>query len=249
VNHTRAAHRRLERLAFRARPSLETIEFDGWILRFADGYTKRANSVNPHFGSTLPVSEKIAQCEALYAERELPTIFRLTPFSQPEALDRQLAGVGYRLLDRSLVLTCRPMQRPAPGPGSVRHVPRDEWLATFDRLHRLEPTDRAVHRRIVETAEGSSCFAQIDEDGESVSCGLGVLVEDAVGLFDLFTAPDRRRCGHGGTVVASIVRWACRHGARTAYLQTHSRNNPALRLYERLGFALAYPYWYRMAEP
>ena len=46
------ANRGLERLTFRARPSFETVEVDGWILRFTDGYTKRANSVNPHFGST-----------------------------------------------------------------------------------------------------------------------------------------------------------------------------------------------------
>jgi len=114
-------HRRLERLAFRARPALETIEIDGWVLRFAGGYTKRANSVNPQFSSTLPAEEKIARCESEYRARGLPTIFRLTPFSQPPELDEILERSGYTLLDRSVVLTA-PLDRPFPSSDEVRSV-------------------------------------------------------------------------------------------------------------------------------
>ena len=46
-------HRRLEEVAMNAWPALQQMLFDGWILRFAQGYTKRANSVHPLFESHL----------------------------------------------------------------------------------------------------------------------------------------------------------------------------------------------------
>ena len=241
------ANRRLERILFRARPSLDTVEYDGWILRFADGYTKRANSVNPHFGSSLPVSEKIARCEAFYHERGLPTIFRLTPFSQPADLDRALERAGYALLDRSLVMTAHLGRLPDPDADAVSHVPGDAWFAAFDRLQPLNPAERSTHRRIAEAARADRCHAIVRRDGEPIACGLGVLVADTICLFDLHTAEAERRRGHGTAIVGSILRWAHRRGARTVALQVHSENEPAHRLYRSYGFAVAYRYWYRNA--
>ena len=242
------ANRCLERILFRARPSLESVEYDGWVLRFADGYTKRANSVNPHFGSSLPVSEKIARCEAFYRERGLPTIFRLTPFSQPADLDRALERAGYAPLDPSLVMTAHLGHLPAPDVDAVLHVSGDAWFAAFDRLCRLDPADRPTHRRIVGAARADRCYAIARRDAEPIACGLGVLVEDAICLFDLHTAEAGRRRGHGTAIVGSILRWAHRRGARTAALQVHSENGPATRLYRGFGFEVAYRYWYRIAR-
>ena len=246
MTNSEDSNRRLERLAFRTRPSLETVEYDGWVLRFADGYTKRANSVNPHFGSTLPASTKIAQCEALYRERGLPTIFRLTPFSQPTVLDQVLASVGYSMVDRSLVMTASIDRVQDLDINSVVHAEGDTWLAAFDQLCRLKPFEQAAHRRIVEAKRETQCFAMIEQGGSPIACGLGVLVDDAVGLFDLFTSEAHRRNGHGAAIVGSILYWAHRQGGRTGFLQVHSQNTPARRLYEQFGFEVTYPYWYRV---
>lgn len=59
---------------------LSTLLYDGWVLRFADGYTKRANSVNPIHYSTLDLNEKIDVCEKIYLNNNMPTIFKITPF-------------------------------------------------------------------------------------------------------------------------------------------------------------------------
>ena len=67
-----AEYLRLEHLALRAWPALEDIEYDGWRLRAAQGYTGRANSVAPLGPGTRPLDEKIALCEAWYGERNLP---------------------------------------------------------------------------------------------------------------------------------------------------------------------------------
>ncbi len=246
MNRSATECQRLERTMFVARPALESIEDDGWVLRFADGYTKRANSVNPHFGSTRSVVEKIAHCEAQYAKRGLPTIFRLTSFSRPRELDRVLAEAGYRELDRSLVLRASLDRPPDRTLHDVRCVSADAWFAAFDLLRTPDRTLRRVHRQIVEAADGERLYALIEQAGRPVACGLGVLVKDAVGLFDLFTAKEHRRQVLGSAVVGAILAWAAGYGARTAFLQVHSENEAAVRLYERFGFTIAYPYWYRI---
>ena len=87
--------RRIEEASLRAWPAHADTDFDNWRLRFADGYTKRANSITPLGRSNLPLEDKLATCERLYAERGLPAIFRLTPFA-PEGLDEVLERRGYR---------------------------------------------------------------------------------------------------------------------------------------------------------
>jgi len=242
-----SGYRNLERVAYRAWPSEETVEYDGWILRSCGGYTKRANSVNPHFGSTLPVHTKISHCEAFYAERGLPPIFRLTPFSRPEELDSVLAATGYTTLDPTLVMAS-PLDRiPKADSAEVRFPAAAEWLSAFEHLRGLPAEQCAPHRRIVEAAEGERLFALVQAGDAVVACGLGILIEDIVGLFDLFTAESHRRRGHGRAVVHAILQAAKTADARRSFLQVHSKNETAHRLYARFGFETAYPYWYRIA--
>ena len=70
---------RLEEVSLNSWPVLQQILFDGWILRFSRGYTKRANSVNPLFGSSMDVDEKVDVCEKLYAEKGSILSFVLRP--------------------------------------------------------------------------------------------------------------------------------------------------------------------------
>lgn len=237
---------RVEKLLLRSWPSAEMVEYDGWILRASGGYTKRANSVNPHFGSSLPLQEKLDHCEGFFAARGLPSIFRLTPISQPTGLDGFLEQRGYTTLDPTFVMTGPVRHLPASGTRAVRSAPAEAWHAAFGSLRALPPERREHHRWIVDHADGESLFALIEQDGRPTACGLGVLVEDALGLFDLLTAEVHRRQGLGTSVLGHVLEWASTRGARTAYLQVHSQNDAAVALYRRLGFEVAYPYWYRI---
>ena len=43
--------RRIEELALNACPALRTLLLDGWVARFANDYTRQANSVNSLYAS------------------------------------------------------------------------------------------------------------------------------------------------------------------------------------------------------
>ena len=96
--------KRIEEVSLNSWPALQQVLFDGRILRFSDGYTKRANSVNPIYASSLGVNEKIDLCEKYYADKGLLSVFRLTPFSSPTDLDQALESRGYQRADPTFVL-------------------------------------------------------------------------------------------------------------------------------------------------
>jgi ribosomal protein S18 acetylase RimI-like enzyme len=240
---------RIEEISLNAWPALQQILLDGWILRFSRGFTKRANSVNPLYRSTMELPLKVAICEELYRVRGLRPTFRLTPFSSPPELDAFLAVRGYDILHPTLVLQ-RNLGEEAiavGGTAKLRHENLDDWLALFCQLQKASPDKHGTHRAILANIPGDKCLASLVETaGRSVACGLGVLEGDAVGLFDLITDPAERRKGHGTLLVANILRWAQERGARYAYLQVMEANKPAQKLYAKFGFQETYRYWYRV---
>lgn len=62
----------IEELSLNHWQPLSTLLYDGWVLRFAGGYTKRANSINPIYYSTCDLNIKITECEKIYSANHLP---------------------------------------------------------------------------------------------------------------------------------------------------------------------------------
>jgi len=229
-------------------PALQQILLDGWILRFADGYTKRANSVNPLYPSFLPPEEKIPICERHYRERGLPVIFRLTD-SAPASLDQELEARDYASLDPTLVMIRNLSRNGIPAPDRrVEALNLEEWMAAFEGLHSSPPHGHETHRRIVASISATRRLVMTVVGDAPASCGMAVLEGGAVGLFDLLTANAHRNQGHASALVADLLGWAHTDGARLAYLQVTEENTTARRFYENLGFATAYAYRYRRAD-
>src|SRR5689334_19582502 len=109
-----------EELSLNSWPALQTQHYDGWIIRFADGYTKRSNSVSPLYASSIAALEKISHCEQLYAARGLDTVFKITDSAQPDDLDAILDNLGYRSDSLTSVQTVPLKSIQAPATDAVR---------------------------------------------------------------------------------------------------------------------------------
>ena len=104
-------------------------------------------------------------------------------------------------------------------------------------------------REMLESISTTTCFMLMKgENNEIIACGLGVLEQNYLGLFDIVTNEKYRNLGYGTKLVKSLLDWGIDNGAEYAYLQVELKNLPALRLYSKLGFKEKYRYWYRMKQ-
>jgi ribosomal protein S18 acetylase RimI-like enzyme len=240
--------RLLEELTFNALPALQTHFYDGWVLRFANGYSRRANSVQPLYPSILDVNQKIDYCETQYQEHGLSTIFKLTGTEQPPDLEVALIQRGY-VIDGHTALQTRPLTGETldvnqAGIEMEEYVTED-WLSSLQCLSNVDDRHLPTIMAILESLDVEAGFFRLMVDGEVAAMGLGVLERGYVGLYDIVTDAERRQRGYGRLMVLNILRWAQEKGAHSAYLQVMLNNRPALSLYHKLGFREVYQYWYR----
>src|SRR2546423_15707295 len=98
-----AEARRLEEYALNASGAFQSLVYDGWLLGYRPGPTKRLRCVNPLYPSMLPLEKKVLHCISFYAAARLPAIFRLLPFSEPSTLDGWLERNGWAAFEHTLV--------------------------------------------------------------------------------------------------------------------------------------------------
>lgn len=239
--------RHIEEVAMTALPALHTVYCDGWVLRFAGGHTRRANSVNALYPSTRDLDEKIAYCESLYRAQGLPVVFKLTDAVQPSDLDAQLAARGYEAAPPTNVqVACLDeLEIPPLRFVQLQAVRTPDWLDAYARMNEVPAHRRDILGRMLDALITPTAYAVIEQNGEVVAVGLGVIADGYLGVFDIVTAAQARRQGFGRQIVSSLLRWGQTNGAHHAYLQVVADNTPAVRLYESLGFRTAYQYWYR----
>jgi len=240
--------RRIEEAGLNALQTQRQLFYDGWLLRMSPGKAKRARSVNAHFGSTLPLERKIVHCERVYGERELPTLFRMTPFVRPAELEQALTRRGYRPFDTTLVQAVELVGAalPAHDPADAVLVEPsiDAFVDAVGKLRGSPPQQREAHRERLghSPLDGRHVVALVD--GEPVAAGKTARDGDVVGVFDLVTAEHARGRGIATALVARLLARAWDRGARMAYLQVDAGNAPALAVYRRFGFETIYTYHY-----
>ena len=236
----------IEYAARHAWPSIEEKELPYGVLRFAHGYTKRANSMTLYSAYRLNARELVSQCEDFFCSRQQPAIVRISPFASMGRIDNYLSDCGYTIADPSRVMIA-PLRIHRVPRVHVLQVSRQAWLDAFYEIGGVNSEQREKHESLLHTISGRTLFACLENDaGEPVCCAIGILFNDVLGIFNLATSPAFKRRQFATLMVDALLSWGRENQATYAFLQVNEINNAAISLYAKMGFGTFYHYWYRI---
>ena len=232
----------IEAAAYRSWPAREIVEYDRWQLRYADGFSRRGNSVYPIGPSSLPVSQKLSWCREWYGDRGLDLIVRQTPATE-RGLDDLLEARGFAAEGWTNVM----VGELAAGEISVpiSGTATKQWSEATAALWRIDPAQRPAWTAIVDRIDLPAGFAHVVGAEGTEAVGIGVVDGEWLWLFEIIVAEASRRTGVGERVTRSLMEWGRRQGAARSYLQVVVDNADAIGLYGKVGFRHSYSYWYR----
>jgi GNAT superfamily N-acetyltransferase len=203
---------------------LETRPLGGWLLRHSPTSTaRRANSVLAMEPSG--VADDYEQVVAFYAGTTGRPIAAVLPDSAEEAMFRSHGWVA-----------------------ESDDAPTLFQVASVARARRSLGSRQAPER-------GARPPVQLAEAGDLATVrigdrasGVAAYDRDWVGFRSIEVDPEHRRQGWGLAVMDALLEWGAERGATTAYLQVLGDNEPAIALYEGLGFTTHHAYGY-LAPP
>jgi len=240
---------RVEETTLNAFPALRQILYRDWLLRFSDGFTRRANSINPRAARIETLEADVETCASLFARSGQRPIFRV-----PEICDARLEGIlekrGYTGEGGTLTLfgdLADTDNTPDPA-AEMLATPSREWLDAMGVLQKRSPEQSAIFERIMSSIAVPAAFAGLREDGQLTALTLGA-VHDGLLCFESVVTDERHRGkGHAKRLLASLNAWAIGLGAKGVCLQVEATNTAGRALYDRLGLKTQlYRYHYRRA--
>ena len=246
---------RVEDAGINASAPREQLWIDGWLVRFSPGKAKRARCIQAVASGRLPLEARLERCIALYRKAGLRPYVRITPFSQPPGLDERLAGLGMERIDDTRVMVAPIVAGTAtaatddarlPDESRVRSVDGEAFAEWVGGQRGSSEAERQAHtKRLRDAPVEHRALLLIDASGVPVAGGQVAIEGDLAGLYDIFTAESARGHGLARTLCQHLLEAAASAGVRTAYLQVEASNEPARRVYRRLGFVDGYAYHYR----
>lgn len=239
----------LQALMVGGMPPLHSARIGDWLLRAANGYTGRANSALAVGDPGMPLPEAIDRVARWYAEQNQPPLVQLTHATNADpsgsALGSLLTQRHWRFFQSTLVMTLRPeAAAPLPRVTEVRvevaTTPTDDWwAASSPRV--LEHRD-TLARMLTNVQDGAYLTAYID--GRVVGHARLAFNDDWSGIFDIHTDPDVRRRGVATALMSAATSAAAERRISLQYLQVSTDNDPAVQLYESLGWRVHHEYHY-----
>ncbi|MBP5580766.1 MAG: GNAT family N-acetyltransferase [Ruminococcus sp.] len=233
-----------EELSANGHTALNVMQYDGWLLRFSEGYTGRANSVCVLYPSTKSIEEKVAYCEYCYEKQGLPCIFKLT--DEDTELCGYLTAKGYKMIKptdvKLLSLDGTDFEY---GDDCIFSEEPWEWLPHYFEFEGItDEKNRDIYLRMLTKVVPQTLYCTMMYEGEPVGCVSSVTEHGYMLMQNVVVKPDMRGKGLGGKLCRAILAKARELGAEYSYLQVMQDNPAAVKLYDRLGFEKIYTYWY-----
>ncbi|HUG86264.1 MAG TPA: GNAT family N-acetyltransferase [Euzebya sp.] len=214
-----------------------------WLLRAADGFTGRANSVLPLGDPGMPLDDALDRVTSWYTNRGLHA--RLQVFAPAQD------GLRAAILDRGAVpahggqvmvasITDVTVHGPPAHPVRLEAHPSAAWQAQYHYRGAAALPPVAVDL----LSRGEVTFANVCDGDTVVGIARGALGEGWLGITAVEVADSHRRRGLATSLQRALAEWAAGRGATGIYLQVDLDNDIAQRMYRRAGFTDHHTYRY-----
>ena len=230
-------------------PAPATLILDDWAVRFANGYSGRANSASALRPGAGFDEETLRLVESLYREVGLPPRIRFTPLVS-SACREMLAARGYRVETASHgMIAALDSVRHSQDP-ELRFEGRagDAWVDGVSQHQTGSKRNRDHLAAIVSGVRLPAAFAVLHHEGAPAAWAMSVAERGMAEIGAVIVAPQARGRGLGRRIVAGLMGWAAAQGCAQAYLQVDQTNDVAHDMYVRMGFSHVYSYETRVLD-
>ncbi len=235
-------------------------EFAGeWRLRWADGFTGRANSVLAVGEPDRPVPEALRTACDFAHDRGIPPMVQVIRDSPNEHaiaaagwVPATSHGAGHEVVVLTAPLAPRrnfPRESAASGPPDATFIGKvaDEPTAGWWELALGSDAGTAAARAVL--TGGKVGYGVATDGGVTTAAVRGALVDGWLHVGRLAVRPEHRRRGLASALMAALGTWGVEQGADRAVLQVAEGNTGALALYAGLGCAPHHRYRYWVPAP
>lgn len=224
-------------------PAPSTMIFGGFAVRFAYGYSGRANSASAMQVAADLDEADIATIERLYREAGLLPTFRDSPLMS-RATRQRLNERGYVLKDASFGMiadfTDASFQRRADV--EIAREPSPEWLEGISRSQTPDKRSPEHLKAIVGAIRVPAFFATVRQENRAIGFGYTAIDRGYAEIASVMLDPAARGQGIGSGMVETLFAEAVAAGATKGFLQVESTNRIAKALYQKFGYRDLYYY-------
>ncbi|MHA2009078.1 MAG: GNAT family N-acetyltransferase [Promethearchaeota archaeon] len=246
--------KRFQEFLINSWPARHYFFLNGWILRFNEGVTSRANSVFPinYNESQKTLNEDINIVEKAYKTYNLPPVFTMHEFYEPKNLKDKLLERGYHTYDHTHALgsPINDIQAKSLNKefefiiSNSREQEISDFLAKFSKWNEQEQNIiQKINNRI---KVPKKCYVLTKYQNEVIGTLLAVLMPQGyLYIGDVFVHPNYRRRNVATSMLVKLIHdWKASKGVKTIWLQVEDKNRIALNLYNKLGMKKLYSYYY-----
>jgi N-acetylglutamate synthase len=232
---------------------IESIE-RAWLLPFDAGTVGRAHSAVPLRHDASIQAADISIIVARYRARGLRPSLRVAAVPAVSHLDAALIEQGLTVTQPTLTCVARVVDvldaTRSIAPAEVSPNPSAAWSQVY-LGEGFDPVDGASRVKALSRASGSLYAHSVDSnanDAQVVATGVGSYGHGWLGIHGMRTLATHRKQGHASRILRALALQAEARGMQSAYLQVEDGNQAALRLYQSLGFTVAWRYIYWRAR-
>jgi ribosomal protein S18 acetylase RimI-like enzyme len=228
-------------------PRRETV--GDWLLQFAPGVSRRANSANTRHSPMRDLESTIAECEHRYRAANLPVLFRVLSTTEL-AVTQRLDRLGYSTEGETATLYA-PMEATVRARDTdvlLTAKPERVWLDAMTAAQGHTGMQAVTYRAIVGAITLPTAFVSLRHGSQLVSLAYGAIHDGLLMCESVITASAHRKRGYAWRLLTTLLAWGEEQKAHTACLQVQADNTAAVALYAGLGLHSAlYGYHYRRA--